>query len=303
MGNFIRVLKNKVYILAIVIVSAGYIFYGWFSLSKTGKSVIEIIGSCGMALIIGLSITTFLRKEGLKNARNSDLFKSSQEIYADVKEEITPYSDKLPMFCAYKTEQETNNLKREKIINVNLNYSRWLDGFYDNEIIYNKLEDYQKEALEEVKKIKIEPYKSSELLSDLPNQKYKNEKRFGIDTKEYERYKMVSSLLSKILIAIISGYYTLSPLKDNNIAQTLWNSIQIAIWLLFGSLDYNNAKDFILNEYRQTHIIQKTALLNEFKTIIQKDPTKLDKYDDYELLKKLKEKEKQEDGIQELLQS
>ena len=114
---------------------------------------------------------------------------------------------------------------------------------------------------------------------------------------------MVSSLLSKILIAIISGYYTLSPLKDNNIAQTLWNAIQIAIWLLFGSLDYNNAKDFILNEYRQTHIIQKTALLNEFKTIMQKDPTKLDKYDDYELLKKLKEKEKQEDGIQELLQS
>ena len=43
---------------------------------------------------------------------------------------------------------------------------------------------------------------------------------------------------------------------------------------------YSSAKSFIEDEYRQTHIIQKTEYLNEFIITIQNNPSVLLEYDE-----------------------
>lgn len=295
--NWFKIIKSKAYIISIVIVSLGYIFYGLFDIEKTGKSAIDIIGSCATSLLIGISLTTFLRKEGFRSGRQSDIFQSSLLDYADAKEDANKNYDKLPMFCSYKTEQEINEIKREVIVNANLKYSRYITGYYEQEDVFEKLEDYQKKAIKESYNTKVKPYQTKELLSDLPNNYRKNGKHFGIDENEYIKNKAITSILIKVVLALISGCYTLAPLNTGNISQSVWNAIQIAIWLLFGCIDYINAKEFVINDYRQTHIIQKSSLLKEFNTLMINNPHKLDKYDDEQIYQEfLKRKEVEENG-------
>ena len=219
-------------------------------------------------------------------------------LYAEAKEKAKKYYDKLPAFCAYKTETEKINIKREIITNANLSFLKYLKGYYNEN--KNSLEEYQIEAIEEANKMRIEPYQTSKILSDLPNDIKKNIKsRYGKDEKQYIVEKNISGLFSKIIWAILSGYYTLGPLNQDNIPQAVWNALQIAIWLAFGSIDYINAKEFINNEYRQTHVIQKTAFLEEFITLMENEPKKLDKYDDELQFKEfLEKKEKREEKIE-----
>lgn len=308
--SIFKILKSKIYIVAIIVVSIFYVVYGLFNFEKTGKSLVEILGSIGMSFIIGLSLVNFLRKEGLKSAREDEVYKNSLILYADAKEKAKPYYDKLPAFCAYKTEQDKTNIKREIITNANLSYYKYLKGFYKDK---QGLEEYQLKAIEEANVVKIEPYQTSKILSDLPSKNvFGVTSRYGIDEKQYIAQKNITGILSKIIWAILSGYYTLGPLNSDNIPQAVWNALQIAIWLAFGSIDYVNAKEFIVNEYRQTHIIQKTAFLEEFVALVEKEPEKLNQYDDELMFKQFlenennkknleenKEKEGKEDGFKE----
>lgn len=293
--NIFKILKSKIYIIAIVVVSIFYVFYGLFNFEKTGKSVVEILGSIGMSFIIGLSLVNFLRKEGLKSARDDETYKNSLILYAEAKEKAKPYYDKLPAFCVYKTEQDKTNIKREIITNANLSYFKYLKGFYKDK---QDLEEYQKKAIEEANVVKIEPYQTSKILSDLPNEGILGIKsRYGRDEKQYIAQKNVSGILSKVIWAILSGYYTLGPLNSDNLPQAVWNALQIAIWLAFGSIDYANAKEFIINEYRQTHIIQKTSFLEEFITLMEKEPEKLNQYDDELMFKQYLENEEKKNNL------
>ncbi|MGN1337334.1 MAG: hypothetical protein ACI4WW_02550 [Candidatus Coprovivens sp.] len=302
--NWFKIFKSRIYILSIVIVSIGYVFYGLFNVETTGKTIVEIIGSCIISLLIGLSITTFLRKEGFRSGRLSDIFQSSLLDYAESKEKAQNNFDKLNQFCAYKTEQEIIAIKREIIINANLKYDTFVKGGYNNKILYEKLEDYQKKALKHAQNVRVKPYQTKDLLSDLPNETKFNHKRFGYDENDYIRAKGISSFITKILLSIIGGYFTLAPLNTGNISQCVWNAIQICIWLLFGTIDFMNAKEFILNDYRQTHIVQKSSLLKEFNTLMINNPHKLDNYD-YELMyqnaieEEKKKLEVNEDGIKQ----
>ena len=294
--GFLKVLKSNVYLLAIFGLALFYVFYGLFEFKPTEQSAKQIVGSIVISLTLGTILLSFLRRQGLKNARDSEVYQNSLIVYAEAKEKAKPNLDKLAAYCAYKTEQEKTETKRDIITSANLSYAKYKAGFYDEIEVKSKLDDDQKKAINKANSVKVNPYQAKDVLSDLPKNgkiaKWVGYGRYGRDDNQYDLEKTFKSILSKLLWAFASGLYTLAPLNRDNIPQAIWNGMQILMWLAFGSTEYFNAKEFVLNEYRQTHIIQKTALLDEFNTIIQNDPHRLDKYDDdLQFEKYLKEKE------------
>lgn len=308
-------IKENLQKIIIIIVSIIYIFQGIFALRTKDTTIWDILGNIGMSIVVGVIISSSLNSMGLRAGRYGDVFMSSMEAYGLAKNKATPYFDKLSSWCDYRNAQELEAKKKEIIQNAGLNWKAYKFGYYDDEKNLEKLEERQIKALKDVKFCKIYRLVSYELLSDLPQQKTVNifgktiiPKRFGEDETSYKTRNAISNLFSRIFMSIICGAYTLMPLinADNKaeiIAGMLWNAMQILMWLTFGIMKYMNAKSFMEDEYRQTHIIQKTELLNEFIITMEKNPSVIVDFDEdaeidqyiVEYINKMKSNEKQDE--------
>lgn len=300
--EFIRDNFQKIMMILICVL---YISQGLFSLEKKDATLVEIIGNIGLSVCVGYIISSNLRSMGIKSGRTSEIFLASMETYGEVKQKATPMFDKLPSWCEYKNAQELEYRKKEIIQGAGLNWRGYKLGFYDE--YPEKMNEIQKKAFAEAKNCKIIKFYSNELLSDLPQLDIRTKNRFGKTVKDYKKSEAIPEIISKISLGVICGLYTLQPLlTDGNInekiAGIIWNTMQILLWLIMGMLKYYDAKSFIVDEYRQTHVIQKTELLNEFIVTMQNNPKIIEEYDeDLEIDKFIEEFLKKREKKEELL--
>lgn len=295
-----EILKDNLQKIIIFLVSILYISQGLFKLQRKEATLWDVLGSIGLSIIIGVLISSNMRIMGLRDGRKSDVFVASVKTYGKAKEDATPHFDKLPSWCEYKNSWELEIKKKEIIQENGLNWKAFKLGYYEDH--KEKLNEKQLEALENVKNCKIARINSQELLSDLPKNKFRSTNRFGESERDYTNRNNLIDFLTKSFIGICSGLYGLMPLitGDNAteiISGIIWNASQIVIWLAFGLMKYVDAKSFIEDEYRQSHIIQKTELLNEFIVTMEKNHGIIDEYDedlelDEYINKYIKEKEK-----------
>ena len=278
-----EILKDNLQKIIIFLVSILYISQGLFKLQRKEATLWDVLGSIGLSIIIGVLISSNMRVMGLRDGRKSDVFVASVKTYGKAKEDATPYFDKLPSWCEYKNTWELEVKKKEIIQENGLNWKAFKLGYYEDH--KEKLNEKQLEALENVKNCKIARINSQELLSDLPKNKLKSTNRFGESERDYTNRNNLIDFLTRAFIGVCSGLYGLMPLitGDNAteiISGIIWNASQIVIWLAFGLMKYVDAKSFIEDEYRQSHIIQKTELLNEFIVTMEKNPSIIDEYDE-----------------------
>lgn len=285
-----EIFKENLQKIIIIAVSIIYIVQGIFALGTKDTTIWDILGNIGMSIVVGVVISSSLNSMGLRAGRYSDIFTDSLKAYGNAKEKATPHFDKLSSWCDYKNAQELEAKKKEIIQNAGLNWKAFKLGYYEKEEHLAKLEERQVKALRDAKFCKISRLVSYEILSDLPQGKNINvfgktitPKRFGEDEGGYKTRNAVTDLFTRIFMSIICGAYTLIPLinaenKAEIIAGMIWNAMQILIWLTFGLMKYSNAKSFMEDEYRQTHIIQKTELLNEFVITMEHNPNVINEY-------------------------
>lgn len=281
--NFIDFFRDNFQKIILIIICILYISQGLFSLEKKDATLLEIAGSIGLSICVGVIISNNLRSMGLKAGRTSEIFIASMETYGEAKQKATPMFDKLPSWCEFKNAQELEFRKKEIIQGAGLNWRGYKLGFYDEHP--EKLNEKQKTAYEEAKNCKIVKFYSNELLSDLPSIDIRTKSRFGKSIRDYKRNEAISEVIIKVFIGIICGLYGLQPLLSEGnfqekFAGIIWNSMQIILWLTMGLLRYADAKSFIVDEYRQTHVIQKTELLNEFIVTIENNPKAIEDYDE-----------------------
>lgn len=270
-------LKDKLQFIAIFVVSIIYIFQGFFELVQKDTTILEILGNIGLSVVVGLIITTTLNNSGLKDGTTDEKYIASMRTYGDTKLKATPYFDKLSSWCHYKNEQDLEYKKRDIIQGAGLSWKGFKVGYYEK--YQSNLSEEQKKAISDAKKCKIARIKSDDLLSDLPKTITRENDKFGEDRKDYLRKEFVTDLFTRVGMAIICGLYVLQPIVSSEaLGNILWNAGQIVIWISFGIIKYFNARSFMVDEYRHSHIILKTEYLNEFVITMQNNPSVIDKY-------------------------
>lgn len=278
--------RNNLEKISIFLISFFYVFQGIFQITDRGQDIMAVLGNIMLSILIGVAISSNLTQMGLKDGRKSDKFVASDELYGQTKERATQYFDKLYAWCEYKNDQELNAKKRDIIRNAGLSWKAYRIGYYKDK----ELNPEQQKAIDEANSCKIEKINNRILLSDLPQDEMsilfgkQKEKRFGKSEREFKKQSLAVDLITRLFISFVLGYYTLSPLINGDnwksvISQLLWHFMHILIWLTFGVLKYSNAKSFIEDEYRQTHLIQKTELLNEFIVTMQNSPQVVEQFD------------------------
>lgn len=270
--------QNNFQKIIIILVSALYIAQGAFNFTLTQASLIDVLGNAALSIVIGVAISSSLRSSGLQAGRHSDIFLASMRTYGEAKVKATPYFDVLAKWCSYKNNMELREKRMDIIQRGGLHWKAFLHGYYDTRL--TTLTPEQIKVYYKAKNAYIPKLVANELLSDLPTNKYPR-LRFGISEQTYKHSNVLMDILTKIVISLTGAYYILEPvINQEGIANIIWHTMQIGLWVALGMLKYYEAKNFMENEYRQTHIVQKTEYLNEFVVTMQNNPKVIENTND-----------------------
>ena len=89
--------KNAGY-FAVVLISLVYMAGSLINISKTGKSVYEILGTGALSLIVGVMINGVFRSIGIRRGDEDEKTLATSSLHGKCVEEIVPFIDLLDEF-------------------------------------------------------------------------------------------------------------------------------------------------------------------------------------------------------------
>jgi hypothetical protein len=253
--------------IIVAIICIVYILKDFASIVVTGKSLWEIVAYAFIALTTGFMVSVLRSEKGISDAKSSNKFTGTLDMYGEAKKGIEPCIESVAMFCEEKNKSELKNVQIHILSKAGLSYEtfkQWQEG---NEIIGIKdntpLAKLRRKCLTEASRVKIYRLTTQALLSD--ENKYKGDTYLGEDISTYRLKDRAMDISTRWVFALVGAYFGLSLLIDGiSWGTVLWACFQVAIFLVQGQMRYTNSYNFIEDKYRN-RLIRKSFLLKECK--------------------------------------
>ena len=126
----------------------------------------------------------------------------------------------------------------------------------------------KKRAYNRAVHLRFKPLLASNLTSD--GVSAENPFDFGSTKKTYTTQKNITGTFSRVLTAIIVGYFSVSLATSVDYATLIWNSLQIVMYIVGGVIQMYASYNWIVDDYRQS-IIKKIDYLQKFKIFAEKN--------------------------------
>ena len=261
--------KNAGYIV-VVLISVVYVASSLINISRSGKSVYEIVGAGVLSLIVGILINGVFRSIGIKKGEEDERSVATQALHGKTVDEITPYIDRLDSFCEEENKRALRTVRTRILAKEGLKYS----DFFDDEgnaienakcIIQNAKWDTDRakwKAYKKALKVKLKPLVSSNLTSD--GVKADDPFDFGRSKREYTSVRSAGDVIIKLLMAIIFGYFGVTLAAEVNVASLIWNALQIVLYITGGVIQMYSSFSWVVDDYRGG-IVRKIDMLQKFK--------------------------------------
>lgn len=287
--------KNAGYIV-VALISIVYVASSLINISKSGKSVYEIIGSGVLSLIVGIMINGVFRSMGVRRGDEDERTVATNELHAKAVEEISPYIDKLDGFCESENKRVLREVRTRILAREGMKYSDYFDeegNAKSPTLLKSELGAPKKDGCEEQNRgrhllhrphhgedaqekaklraykralrVKLKPLVSSNLTSD--GVKANDPFDFGKSKREFTVQRNTSDIVIKLLMAIIFGYFGVSLSSEINVASLIWNGLQIVLYVTGGVIQMYNSYMWIVDDYRGS-VIKKIDYLQKFKNCI-----------------------------------
>ena len=279
--------KNAGYVV-VVLISLVYVASSLINISKSGKTVYEIIGAGVLSLIVGIMINGVFRSMGVRRGDEDERTVATNALHAKTVDEIAPHIDKLDDFCERENKRAIREIRTRILAREGMKYSDYFDeegaALYDeykskkSETLcsahserhflhrVHHREDAQeiarKRAYYKALRVKLKPLVSSNLTSD--GVKANNPFDFGRSKKEYTTQRSASDATIKVMMAIIFGYFGVSLASEVNVASIIWNALQIVLYVTGGVIQMYSSYMWVVDDYRGS-VIKKIDYLQKFK--------------------------------------
>jgi F0F1-type ATP synthase assembly protein I len=280
--------KNAGY-LAVLMVSLAYIAGSFLLISTTGKSVYEIIAGGIISMIVGILINGVFRSLGLRRGEEDERTISTSNLYAQAIDSVVCHIDKLQDFCDEENVRALSTIRKKILARAGMKYSDCFDEdgtvksfdyelYSDTEIEnaskrkrrkYLKVNSQRKRAYNKAVNVKIKLLSPATLTSD--DAKENDPFNFGKSKKEYSTQRNLSDMISRILMAIIFGYFGVSFVSEVNPALLIWNTMQIIMYITSGIIQMYSSFAYIVDEHRQS-VIKRIDYLQKFKIYAENAP-------------------------------
>lgn len=264
--------RNNVGYIIIVFVSVVYILTAFVSISKTGKTISQIIGDGAIALILGVMFNRIFELQGLMSGERDEKVKATTKLHGETVLKITPYINLLDTWCEMKNKENLKEQRTKILANAGMRY----DAFFDeNGVAKEFTPDESKLANKYTRaneKLRIKCYKKAVRLKLTPlvgmvltseGGKTQDKYNLGKTKSQYETKSGIKDAISKLGIACIFGYYGIELIQDFSYAQLIWTALKVGVFLIMGSIKLYQAYMFVTEEWRG-RIIKKIDNLEQF---------------------------------------
>lgn len=277
-SNFAEMFYKNAGYVVVVLISFVYVASSLINISRSGKSVYEIVGTGVLSLILGVLINGIFRSMGVQKGDSDERTLATNALHAKSIEEIIPYIDKLDNFCEMENAKALRSVRTRILAHEGLKYS----DFFDDEgnaienakcIIQNAKWDTdraKRKAYKRALKVRIKPLLSSNLTSD--GVKANDPFDFGSSKKAYTTKRSASDVIIKLLMAVIFGYFGVTLSSEVNVASLIWNSLQIVLYITGGVIQMYSSYSWVVDDYRSS-VIKKIDYLQKFKIYAKQNLT------------------------------
>lgn len=264
----------------VVLVAAAYICTAFIQINETGKSVMRIIADGAIVFLLGFFINRSFDLQGIMDGEKNEKFQSSYTLHGETVIKISPHIDKLDEWCRLKNEENLRIQRTRVLASEGLAYSNYFneDGSAKELVVdeaklknrYTRKREKKRIAcFNKALHLKLTPISAGELTSE--GTKAQDPYDFGRTKQEYEKQRGLYDIISKVVIACIFGYYGVSLVQNFSYATLIWNCLQVAIFVLVGSINMYNSYLFITGEYRG-RIVKKISHLEMFDNYVNNLP-------------------------------
>ena len=282
--------KNAGYVV-VVLISLVYVASSLINISKSGKTVYEIIGAGVLSLIVGIMINGVFRSMGVRRGDEDERTVATNALHAKTVDEIAPHIDKLDDFCERENKRAIREIRTRILAREGMKYSDYFDeegnvksptllkselGAPGEENAKCKMQNdgspvtaiptdakAKRKAYFKALRVKVKPLLSSNLTSD--GVKASDPFDFGRSKKEYTAQRSASDVAIKLMMAIIFGYFGVSLASEINVASIIWNALQIVLYVTGGVIQMYNSYMWVVDDYRGS-VIKKIDYLQKFKS-------------------------------------
>ena len=292
--------KNAGYVV-VVLISFVYVASSLINISRSGKSVYEIVGTGVLSLILGVLINGIFRSMGVQKGDCDERTLATNALHGRTIEEIIPYIDKLDDFCEMENKRALKTVRTRILAREGMKYSDYFDDEGNPINAKFKMQNSKnnpsvtqachlpltkeatphpspaatpsptgegyvvdrakRKAYKRALRVRIKPLLSSNLTSD--GVKATDPFDFGRSKKSYTTRRSASDVIIKLLMALIFGYFGVT-LSEPNVASIIWNSLQIILYISSGIIQMYSSYSWVVDDYRAS-IIKKIDYLQKFK--------------------------------------
>lgn len=254
--------------LILALVCIIYIFRGIANIEYSGKTIFEIIADTFITFIVGISIKTLMGKNGIIDGRKSDKFMRTSKLYSQQLDSITPNIEHLDAYCDYKNWLVLRRRQTTILRKAGLSYRLFSRGEYDD-----SSDPSIQAIIKKAREVDVFQITSSMILNVIDSSEEET-RILKLDIRNYEKAKLRNNILIGASTALLFGLCSLEK-GVFDIAGILWTTIQVAIFLVLGALEYLNCFEFIAENFRGKMKVV-IGYIDEFKNLIEKRPELFD---------------------------
>lgn len=267
--TFLEKLTDVLGFIGSLLIAVAYVLWGLINLTKSGKTVIEILGDA--AIIFGLSqaITLLLRIQGLTLGKKTEKFVNTSKLFGDTVIKCSPIMEYGEEFVINENKEALRSVRIQLLMRKGIKYEDHFteDGeFKDNyfeipegatDIIIERINSKNKrlqEALDaSVTMLQFNDLTSSDSKPNDPNYLGKTE-------TEYLAKNTINGILLSGGSAIIFAYYTYKIIEEFSKEDLIYKGIQISFILGLGLIQLLLAIFNVTGPIRNRMINQITKL-------------------------------------------
>lgn len=328
-GKIKEYIARNVGMLGVVLLSLGYTATALITISRTQKTVQQVIVDGVTFLLLGVLLTRLFSLQGIINGERDKRVMATVSLHGKMVEQAEPYIDRLDGWCEIKNAQALKMQRTHILLRNGMKYEHYFDeegitkGFVEipfsepvpppppdtlsekernawiarerKKIDRARAQHEKQEATrlhfyETALRIKLTPLSACALTGEMV--KREDPFFFGRSKREYEVNSGRQDLILKILAAIVFGFFSVELLESFSMADLAWKLLQVTLAVAMGLVQMYQSQIYVTEEYRGA-IIQKIDHLQMFLSSVR--PKRIEQ----EKEKTMQQEEEQSNGNNE----
>lgn len=266
-------LKDSLWDFLIVVIVLVYVATGLINIQESGRSIVEIIATGGIAFIFGYTISLLFTAKGLiKGDLHPDVIQANKD-HEEAYRKALPYIDLGDDWCEIQNKKALRQVRERILSRSAMAYKDYFDE--DGRVKNVEVEEITKDMSKLKKRFILRKQKTLErainarvthlIMGDLISESgdAMDPNNMGETKASYQKKTAVKGVLGKLLPAVIVGYFSISLVSELSLANFIWTAFQSLLFIVMGYLKYLNAFYFVSDTYKKS-VNKRTAFLENF---------------------------------------